>query len=250
MKIARIDGLKPLDYAGTEALNTVCTNMSFSGRNLKKILMTSCDAGDGKSYMTMYIAQNMAKRGKRVIVVDADLRRSAMVKRYAVSTENEWVGLAHYLAGYNKLDEVVYQTNLDGLYILPIGRHVANPIPLLNTNEFAGMLDILAEKFDLVLVDAPPVGVVIDAAEMAQFCDGSILVVSFGDTRRRVLKTVKRQMEQSGCPIIGCVINKVTFDSLSSKKYYNYGYGYGYGYGYKYGKEYAVHSDGRKKSGK
>ena len=168
MREARIGRIEVLDYAGTEALNAICSNLSFAGRNLRKILLTSATAGEGKSFLTMQIAQNLAKRGKSVCVVDADLRRSFMTKRYEMTTNGEWVGLAHYLAGYNDLDDVIYQTNLYQICMIPVGRDVSNPVPLLDTPNFAEMLNTLAENFDLVLVDAPPVGLVIDAAEIAQ----------------------------------------------------------------------------------
>lgn len=224
MKSAKIGHIKPLDYAGTEALNTICSNLSFAGRNVKKIIMTSCDAGEGKSSMSFWVAQNLAKRGKRIVIVDADLRRSFLVKRYGIETEGEWTGLAHYLVGYSDLNNVVYQTNVQNLYFLPIGRHIANPIPLLNAPEFPQMLDTLAEHFDLVLVDAPPVGLVIDAAEIAQHCDGCIFVVEYQKTRRRELLAARNQIQQTGCAILGCVLNKVTFDTISSKKYYHQNY--------------------------
>ncbi len=224
MREATIGALTPLDYAGTEALNTICSNLQFVGKNLKRIIITSCEAGDGKTQLTMQIAQNLANRGRKIAVVDVDLRRSAMLKRFAITTEGETTGLAHYLAGYNTMDEIIYQTNVDGLSVIPIGNHVVNPIPLLNSPEFVQLLERLAEKFDLVFLDAPPIGLVIDAADIAQYCDGSILIVNYGQTRRRMLANAKKQMMQSGCPIIGCILNRVSFDTISSKKYYSQSY--------------------------
>ena len=224
VKYATIGAPNALDYAATEALNTICSNLSFVGKSLKRIIVTSCEAGDGKTQLTMQIAQNLANRGRKIVVVDVDLRRSAMMRRFGIETEGEAVGLAHYLAGYNTMDEIVYHTSVDGLSIVPIGNHVVNPIPLLNTPEFAQLLERLAAEYDLVFLDAPPIGLVIDAAEVAQYCDGSILVVHYGQTRRRTLMNAKRQMVQSGCPVIGCILNRVTFDTISSKKHYNQSY--------------------------
>jgi len=224
MKQATIGALSPLGYASTEALNTICSNLSFVGRSLKRIIVTSCEPGDGKTQLTMHIAQNLANRGKRIALVDVDLRRSGMMRRFDIRTEGEAVGLAHYLAGYNTMDEVVYSTNIEGLSYVPIGNHVVNPIPLLNSPEFVQLLDHLAEENDLVFIDSPPIGLVIDAADIAQCCDGSILVVNYGQTRRRMLSKAQKQMIQSGCPIIGCILNKVTFDTISSKKYYSQSY--------------------------
>ena len=89
MKTCTIGYLPELDYSGTEALNTICSNLLFAGQNMKKIVMTSCSAGDGKSYLTMHTAQNLAGRGKRVCIVDADLRRSMVIRNYAMETEGE-----------------------------------------------------------------------------------------------------------------------------------------------------------------
>lgn len=241
MRQTRIGRVEALDYAGTEALNAICSNLTFAGHNLHKILMTSCNAGEGKSFMTVQIAQNLAKRGKRVVVVDADLRRSFMVKRYEMSTNGEWIGLAHYLAGFNELEDVIYQSNLYQICVIPSGRDVSNPVPLLDSPSFAEMLDTLAANFDLVLVDAPPVGVVIDAAEIAQNCDGAVFTVEFGQTRRKELVAAKEQIEQAGCQVLGCIINKMTFDSISSKKYYNKAY-----YSH-YSNEYVQHTQRGKK---
>lgn len=224
MKYATIGALNALDYAATEALNTICSNLSFVGRSLKRIIVTSCEAGDGKTQLTMQIAQNLANRGRKIVIVDVDLRRSAMMRRFGIETEGEAVGLAHYLAGYNSMEEIIYQTSIDGLAIVPIGNHVVNPIPLLNSPEFAQLLERLAGEFDLVFLDAPPIGLVIDAADIAQYCDGSLLVINYSVTRRRALMNAKKQMMQSGCPVIGCILNRVTFDTISSKKYYSQSY--------------------------
>lgn len=221
MKKAIVRRLDTLDYSGTEALNAICSNLAFAGKNMRKIVMTSCEASEGKSFLTIQIAQNLARRGKRVVIVDADLRRSTIVKKFALETKGEWCGLAHYLTGHNSLDEVVYMTDLNNICIIPAGRDLKNPVHLLDSDDFRSLLDTLAESFDIVLVDAPPVGLVIDAAEIAKACDGTVIVIHYNKTRRRELNEVKRQILQTGCPILGCVINMVSFDGIAAKKYYN-----------------------------
>ena len=203
MRQAKIKRFNALDYTGTEAINTICTNLSFSGRDCKRIAFTSFMPGAGKTYMCLNILHNMAKRGKRVLMIDADLRRSSVVSKLRLETEGEMYGLAHYLAGHCELGDCIYETNMYGACIMPAGRDISSP---------------------MTLIDTPPVGVVVDAAEIAKRCDGAVLVVNYNATRRRELVEAKRQMEQSGCPIIGCIINKVTFDTLSAKKYYNKAY--------------------------
>ena len=119
---------------------------------------------------------------------------------------------------------MLYQTNIPGAYVIPAGRDVSNPIPLIDAPQFGALLDQLAETFDVVLVDAPPIGVVIDAAEIAKHCDGTVFVVEYNVTRRRELLEAQRQMNQAGCPILGCIINKVSLDTYSAKKYYSKSY--------------------------
>ncbi|MBQ9007878.1 MAG: CpsD/CapB family tyrosine-protein kinase [Clostridia bacterium] len=226
MKQCIIGNLSPLDYTGEESLNTICANLLFAGRDKKVFIVTSCTASEGKSHTVMHIARNLAERGRRICIVDADLRRSMNVSTYRIRTEDgsPWTGLAHYLAGYNEMPEVVYQTNIPRLYFIPIGRELVNPIRLLDTEDFNDLLRRLAKEFDMVLIDAPPVGVVVDAAVIASRCDGCIFVIEYNKTHRREINAAQRQIENSGCPMLGCILNKVDVNSLSSKHYYNRSY--------------------------
>jgi len=221
---AFIHQLKPLAYAGEEAMNSICTNLTFAGRDLKKIILTSNEMSEGKSWMSMNIAVNIASRGRRVLLIDADLRRSFLVQRHRIELEGEGLGRAHFLTGQCELDDCTYSTNVAGLFILPAGRDVTNPVALIDTPYFTEVLDAVAAHFDLVLIDAPPVGMVIDAAEIASSCDGSVLVIEYNKTRLRDIAECKRQMERSGTKVLGCIINKVSMDTISAKKYYNRGY--------------------------
>lgn len=234
MLTAKINADLTLQYSGQEALNTVCSNLTFSAKNVRRVVLTSCEANDGKTFMAIQIVTNMATRGKRVILVDADLRLSVMTGHYEIDLEGKKYGLAHYLSGQCALEECVYQTNIPNMYLLPAGNEVSNPLGLIATPDFKQLLEMLAENFDLVIVDAPPIGMVIDAAEIARFCDGSVFVLEYNKTHRRELKQAHHQMEQSGTPVLGYVLNKVIFDRLSTKQYY-YHYSSKYKY-HKYGK--------------
>ena len=230
MRQAQIKKLKPLKYTGNEAINTICSNLTFSGRDLKKIALTSCNASEGKSFLSMQIAYTMAKRGKRVILIDADLRRSVTISHFGIISDGDIKGLAHYLAGHNELDDVIFETNVNNLFIIPAGRDIANPVPLLLSQTFTGLLENLNRQYDMIIVDTPPIGLVIDAAEIAKCCDGVVLVAKYKSTHRREMIESKQQIEQTGTQIIGCIINDVTFDSISTKKYYGKSYYSHYGY--------------------
>lgn len=230
MRKVSIKHLKPLKYTGNESINTICSNISFAGSDVKKIVITSCNESEGKSYLSMQIAYTMAKRGRKVILVDADLRRSVMVSNFGITTEGDLKGLAHYLAGHNELEDATYETNVENLYLVPAGRDVANPIPLLLSKAFMNLMNDLGEKYDIVVIDTPPVGVVIDAAEIAKCCDGVIFVAKYKHTHRRELLDAKQQIIQTAAPILGCILNDVTFDSISTKKYYGKSYYSHYNY--------------------
>lgn len=209
-----------LDYAASEALNTLTTNLSFAGNNVQKIMLTSCRPQEGKSFLSMNLMRTLAGVGKQVVLVDADLRRSLLSSRYGVQTSDQMLGLSHYLAGMCTVDDIVFKTNIKNAYMVMAGYDVANSLALLSTPRFARLLDVLAKEFDVVLVDAPPVGVIIDAAQIAKSCDGVLFVVSNDLIPRRELLEATRQIEKTGCPIVGAVLNKVHFDSRSTKRYY------------------------------
>ena len=157
---------------------------------------------------------------KNVALVDADLRRSMISAKYTLQFDvpEEKYGLSHMLAGMVEEDQVLYQTNIPGAYMVPVGREVSNPLPLLNSPRLAHLLNYLAQRLDYVLVDAPPVGAVIDAAQIAKNCDGTLIVVNYNSVRRQELLDVKEQLEQTGCPILGTVLNMVEYDNYLSKK--------------------------------
>ena len=238
MKQLKITKFPALDYAGNEAFNTLSTNLSFAGANVKKIMITSCHASEGKSYLSINLARALAQRGKRVALVDADLRRSMINSTYGVRFEHDksgGSGLSHFLAGMVGMDEVIYQTDITNMLMVPVGREVPNPLALLSGRHFEELLDTLAKMVDYVIVDAPPVGVVIDAAEIAKACDGTLIAVNYNDVSRQELLDVKQQIEQTGCPILGTVLNQVDYDNYMGRKYYKSYSKYGkYGYYRKY----------------
>ena len=243
MNHLNISGFPALDYACGEAMNTLCTNLSYCGTNVRIVLFTSRYEQEGKSCIAMNVMRTLASYGKRVLLVDADLRCSALARRYRFDyVHKDSPGLAQYLAGMCALEQAIYETNLPGAFILPAGREVINSMQLLASPRCAEMLGALRERFDMVLVDSPPAGVIVDALEIAKHCDGTVFVVEYNVTRRRELLEAQRQMNQAGCPILGCIINKVSLDTYSAKKYYSKSY-----YSTHYEGDAAESSGGRKK---
>ena len=118
------------------------------------------------------------------------------------------------------IEDIVYETDIPGAYYVPVGRVLDNSLPLLTTTRFSALMSDLAGRADHIIVDAPPVGVIIDAAEIAKSCDGTLLIVQYNSVRRKELRDVKRQIEQTGCAILGTVLNGVDLSKYSNRKYY------------------------------
>jgi len=125
MNHAKIRNLPKPDFTFAESLNTLATNLSYCGENVKTILMTSRYAYEGKSCIAMNLMRTIASLQKRVVLIDTDLRCSNLVSDYRIRFPGKlYNGLAHYLAGMCKIEDIVYQTNVDNAYLVPVGRAV------------------------------------------------------------------------------------------------------------------------------
>ena len=218
-----------LDFKSNEAYKTLRTNISFSGDDIKAIAITSSVPNEGKSVVTFNLANSLAEDGKKVLYIDADIRKSVTVVRYGVDIETK--GLTHFLSGQAKLDQVIYETNIDNLSIIFTGQTAPNPSELLGNDRFKKLLEEERENYDYIIIDCPPLGSVIDAAIVAKECDGAIIVIETDNVSYKVVQRVKKQLDQSGCRILGAVLNKV---EMGGKGYYGKGY-YGNYYGRYYG---------------
>lgn len=228
-----------LDYRANEAYKTLRTNIQFCGNEIKVLTFTSCTPNEGKSSVSFNLAVSFAEVGKKVILIDADLRKSVMIGRYKVGEVD--YGLAHYLSGQSNLDEVRYSTDINNLDIIFSGTHSPNPAELLNNNRFIKMIADLRETYDYVIIDTPPLGSVIDSAIVAKISDGAIMVVEANSISYRFAQSVKGQLEKSNCKILGAVLNKVPME----KNGY-YGRYYGRYYGKYYGKYYGTYGKSEK----
>lgn len=221
--------IQKLDYSGAEAYKSLRTNLQFCGEDKKVIAITSCTPNEGKSSVTMNLAVSLAEAGKKVLLIDADLRKSVLVGRTKVKESIK--GLTHYLSKQAALIEVICATNVKNMHIVYAGPVPPNPAELLGGKYFRELLSSLRKVYDYILVDTPPLGSVIDSAIIAEECDGSIMVIETGVISYRFAQDVKSQLEKSNCPILGVVLNKV---DMSKQGYYGKYYGRYYG---KYGNE-------------
>lgn len=232
MKKTRIQ-LEPMSYAMTEEFKTLRTNVLFCGDDKKVIMVTSAVMGEGKSQTSIRLAASLAEIKKKVLVIDADIRKSVLASR--LQATNIEKGMTHFLSGQSNLSEVVYSTNIPGLHIIFSGPYAPNPTELLSGERFKQTLEYLRSMYDYIIIDSAPLGMVVDGAIVAEHSDGAIMVLESGAIKYRLAQNVKTSLENAGCPVLGVVLNKV--DRKANGHYYSRYYGkyYGKNYGKYYG---------------
>lgn len=213
-----------LDYSAAESYKSLRTNLQFCGEDKKVIAITSCTPNEGKSSVTMNLAISLTEAGKKVLLIDADLRKSVLVGRTKVKGMSK--GLTHYLSRQASLIDVICSTNIPNFHMIFAGPVPPNPAELLGGSLFKEMISSLRKIYDYILIDTPPLGSVIDSVVIAEECDGSIMVIESGVISYRFAQEVKGQLEKSNCPILGVILNKV---DMSKQGYYGKYYGKYYG---------------------
>lgn len=208
------------DYRSNEAYKTLRTNIEFSGADKKVLVFTSCTPIEGKSTVSMSLALSLAESDKKVLFIDADLRKSVLIGRHKVTGELK--GLSHFLSGQSELKDVVTKTQEPNLSVIFAGVIPPNPAELLGGRRFEAMIQGARKAYDYVIIDAPPLGGVIDLAIIAKSCDASVLVIAANAISYKFAQVVKEQLEKAECPILGVVLNKV---NMKQNKYYGKYYG-------------------------
>ncbi|MDO5291428.1 MAG: CpsD/CapB family tyrosine-protein kinase [bacterium] len=205
--------LEKFSYAKKEAFNSLRTNLSFCGPDLKVIVMTSCTPDEGKSSTVIGLARSLAEDHKKVLVIDCDLRKSVLVGRHHAKHEDRMgknlPGMSHYLTGQADMHEIIFETNVENFHIAFAGRTTPSPTELLDNHYFKEMIKYGRENYDVVLVDSPPLGSVIDTAVIAPLCDGAILLAESNKNSYKFLQNIKKQLEMTGVRILGVILNKV-----------------------------------------
>ena len=225
MNKIKMDSIQELPYAVEESINRLRINVSFLGNEIKKIMVVSTLPNEGKSFVKMQMWKQMANAGIKSVLVDADMRNSVLVKKNDMERQDgkEMKGLVNYLAEDFSLDEVIYESPFENGYIIPNVENIINPSMLLESDKFGNMLNELSKDYRYVFVDAPPLGLVSDAEKIGSMCDGAILVIRSGEITRAEVKNSIKQLERSGCKILGVVLNRATDlkNKYSKQKYYS-----------------------------
>lgn len=211
------------DYFYEEAIKTLRTNIQFTGKNVKTIMFTSCFPNEGKSDVAFQLAKEVGNMGKKVLLIDADIRRSVYVNRYKIKEKVN--GLSQYLSGQLAKEFLIYQTNYLNVDMIFSGSMAPNPSELLEEASFSDLLKELRNVYDYIILDTPPLGSVTDAAIVAKECDGAVLVIESERVSYKLAQKVQEQLEKTGCKILGAVLNKVNIEKDKYYQKYNYYYG-------------------------
>lgn len=242
MNSLNITNIPEPPYAVEEALNRLRINVGFCGKQYKKIMVISTNPNEGKSFITFHLWKMFAEAGMKSVLLDADMRNSVLQDDYGFREEEKRVGLTDYLSSSMRLDEVLYATNIPNGYMVPNFTNIINPSLLLEGDRFSGLLESLEKEFEYVFIDCPPLNLVSDGERIGAMCDGAILVVRANDTPKSMVRSSVQQLERSGCPLLGVVLNRAFAKTggYYSKKYYGkYGHYGKYGaYGKKDGTYY------------
>ncbi|MCY8232288.1 CpsD/CapB family tyrosine-protein kinase [Priestia endophytica] len=202
-----------------EQFRTVRTNIEFSSpdTDLRTIVVTSPNPAEGKSTITANLAVVFAQQGKRVLVIDSDLRKPTV--HYTFHTENH-VGLSNILTRQATLEKTVKTTKQENLWVLTSGPIPPNPSELLGSRGMNALLEKAKNEYDIIILDSPPVLAVTDAQVLSNLTDGVVLVVSSGKTQIDSAKKTKELLESARAKILGVILNN---KKVQKNQYYYYG---------------------------
>lgn len=206
----------------SEAFRTLRTNIEFSSidERIHVLMLTSAGPGEGKSTTTANLAVAYAQADKKVLVIDADLRKPTM--HHTFMKTNRW-GLSNVVSGQSAPAEVIVETDIHNLFLMPSGPVPPNPSEMLASKRMTAMIEELKGVFDMIIIDTPPALAVTDAQVVATKVDGVLLVIDYGKVKREAAIKVKANLEHVNARLLGVVLNNV--DKNSGEGYYYYYYG-------------------------
>jgi capsular exopolysaccharide synthesis family protein len=212
-----------------EAFKSIRTRLDFQrrSRRVDVLLVTSPSSGDGKSTTASNLAISMAHTGRKVLLVDADLRRPSLHSCFALERS---AGLVHVLKDLMPAGRVIQATQVENLDLIAAGPDVPNPAELLASPRFTTFLKDVRPSYDKIIIDSSPLLAVADPLIIGSEVDGVILIARVETLRRRQAERTVEMLEDLGTPVLGTVINGIKREQVG----YGYGYEVGYGYGYGY----------------
>lgn len=205
----------------SEQFRTLRTNINFSNpdKELKTILVTSSSPGEGKSTTSANISSVYAQEGKKVLLVDGDMRKPTV--HYTFGLKNT-KGLSNLLTRQATFEEAIQTTPVDNLFVMTSGPIPPNPAELLASQSMEQLIEELGAMYDLIVFDAPPILSVTDAQILSNRCDGTVLVVKAGEAEKAMVQKAKESLVASQANILGVVLNNFV---LAKDHYYYQYYG-------------------------
>ncbi len=213
-----------------EAFKMIASNIEFIAvaQECKSILVTSTIQDEGKTNLSTNLALALSGYGKKVCIVDCDLRRPSVHRLQRSS-----IGLTHVLKGEVPLEKAIFKHKDSDLDILLGGAIPPNPTEILSSTKMEKIVASLAEKYDYVIYDTPPCLGISDVSVLGKHMDGAILAIKHDSTDKRMVERAKMNIENAGLKVLGAILMEYKVDSdVSNSYYYKYGYKYG---GYYYG---------------
>ena len=224
---------KNLEFTAVEQYKLLRTNLSFTlpeGEGCRIIGVTSSIRGEGKSTTAVHLSYVLAESGKKVLLIDGDLRIPSVAKKMRIKSTP---GLTDLLRGEKSLDLSELKTEqLPNWYIMPSGVLPPNPSELLGSKRMESALHSLSEHFDFIVVDLPPVNIVSDGLAISKYIHGMVVVIREDYTEKKELETCFRQLRLSNVNVLGCVMNETKegkgyYSKYRYKRYYKYYKTYG-----------------------
>ncbi|OAB39969.1 capsular biosynthesis protein [Paenibacillus macquariensis subsp. defensor] len=205
----------------SEGYRNVRTNIQFSSwkHKLKVMAVTSTQAGEGKTTTISNLAVSYAQEGKRVLLIDADLRHPSVQDIFHLTNK---MGLSNILAYQCSSDEVIRITDIENLSIVTAGPIPPNPTELLSSGRMHEIVESWKGDYDIILIDTSPIMAVADGIIVASICDGVILVVQAGKVKQEYIQKSKERLEHVKAHIIGVVLNKKKLNKSESNQYNYY----------------------------
>lgn len=209
----------------SEAIKSIRTNLTFASidKSIKVILNTSAEAGDGKSFVSSNLAVAYAQANKKVLIIDCDLRRGRLHEIFEVMNLTSG-GYSNLVLNYSddiKLDKYILPTNIKGVDILTTGPTPPNPVELLGSDNNRRLMKVLRKRYDVIILDCPPVLGLSDALILTQFSDANIITFSIKKTKKENLERAIKAFDTANTKVTGVVVNKAT---MSKNGYYGYYY--------------------------
>lgn len=215
-----------------EAVKSIKTNLMFSSveKEAKVMLVTSPESGDGKSFLAANLAAAFSQDGKKVLVIDGDMRKGRQHKIFGV-VNDPTVGYSNYILKYKDMSDAgmmafirpemyIRQTKLPNVYLLPSGPTPPNPLELISSDNNKRLIESVRDQYDIIIIDCPPALGLSDALVMSKYSDINIICVSNAKTKIDQLESVKKSFEKVNSKISGVVINKAKVKGGSYSSYY------------------------------